>query len=134
MEIAELILLLQNEVQRSYELIEDTIKDGSSTPIYISIDKMEIELPIVVTEKEKELSVEDLKKESIALQKFQLPFSLMAISKADKSEYIKQLKEKQVKGKSIQVEVLNESNEKTQSLTPEKIGRLRLYLKPVLKS
>jgi hypothetical protein len=134
MEIAELILLLQNEVQRSYDLVEESLRNNSANPIYINIEKMEIELPVIMRENEKKVDVSKLKKQAVAEQKFHLPFDLQTLAKSNKIDFIKSLKQKELTGKSIQIEVLSENDQKGNPISAEKIGRIRLTLKPILNS
>jgi hypothetical protein len=134
MEIAELILMLQNEVQRSYDLVEESLRNNSSNPIYINIEKMEIELPVTMRENEKKVDVSKLKKQAVAEQKFHLPFDLQTIVQSNKIDFIKTLKQKELKGKTIQIELLSESDQKGSPISSEKIGRIRLTLKPILNA
>jgi len=134
MEIAELILMLQNEVQRSYDLVEESLRNNSSNPIYINIEKMEIELPVTMRENEKKVDISKLKKQAVAEQKFHLPFDLQTIVQSNKIDFIKTLKQKELKGKTIQIELLTESDQKGSPISSEKIGRIRLTLKPILNA
>jgi|GEM_PF-2650615 len=134
MEIAELILMLQNEVQRSYDLVEESLRNNSSNPIYINIEKMEIELPVTMRENEKKVDISKLKKQAVAEQKFHLPFDLQTIVQSNKIDFIKTLKQKELKGKTIQIELLSESDQKGSPISSEKIGRIRLTLKPILNA
>ncbi len=134
MEIAELILLLQNEVQRSYDLVEESIRMNSSNPIYINIEKMEIDLPIILSKKEKKINVTELKKKSKAEQKFNLPFSMQTLHQNNKIEFIKALTGKQLVGSSIHIELVGDNVEKGNSVKAEHIGRIKLVLKPIMNS
>ncbi len=133
MEIAELILLLRNEVQRSYDLIEDSVADNGNTGVYINVERMEIEIPIQMTAIEKKVDVVALKKKSFNIQKFELPFNLSAIEKKGKSAFLENLNKPELIGNSIQIEVINQFDKKDPNLTTQNIGRIRLVLQPVVK-
>jgi hypothetical protein len=132
MEIAELILLLQHEVQRSYDLVEESLRNNSSNPIYVNIEKMEIELPVVMSESEKKVDVSQLKKQTSAEQKFHMPFDLQTMTRRNKTDFIKDVKKKELTGKTIQIQILSENDQKGNPIGAEKIGRIRLTLKPLL--
>lgn len=134
MEIAELILLLQHEVQRSYDLVEESIRNDSSNPIYVTIEKMEIELPVIMSETEKKVDLAQLKKQTVAEQKFHLPFDLQTVMDRQKTDFIKNLTKKELKGKTIQIQVLSDQDQKANTIGSESIGRIRLTLKPILHS
>lgn len=133
MEIAELILMLRNEVQRSYDLIEDSISDSGQAGVYINVEKMEIDIPVLLKKGEKKINVKALKSKSFTIQKFEIPFELEAIEKKSKSEYLKRLSQNEVVGNTIQIELLNQFDKKDSSLTADNIGRIRLVLHPVIK-
>lgn len=133
MEIAELILLLRNEVQRSYDLIEDSVSDNNHSGVYINVEKMEIDIPIQMSASQKQIDVEELKKKSFTIQKFELPFHIEAMDKLAKSTYLKSLKSAKMSSNSIQIEVVNQTDKKDSQLQASMIGRLRLILQPVVK-
>lgn len=132
MEIAELILLLRNEVQRSYDLIDDSVSENSQSGVYISVERMEIDIPVVLSSSKKKVSVSALKKKSLIIQKFEMPFRLAAIEKKGKLDYLAKLNQAQMTGDSIHIEVINQSK-KTSDVGIENIGRIKLVLKPIVK-
>lgn len=133
MEIAELILMLRNEVQRSYDLIEDSVAENGNSGVYINVERMEIEIPIQMTASQKKVNVAALKKKSFNIQKFELPFLLAALEKKGKSDFLEKLNKPEVVGNSIQIEVVNQFDKKDSNLTSQNIGRIRIVLQPVVK-
>lgn len=131
MEIAELILLLQHEVQRSYDLVEDSIRKDNPNPVYINVERLEIDLPVMVTEGQRTERVADLKKAETSMKKFQLPFSAAQKGRAvPVDELLKSIRAKELKGPTLRVRVVGE-DEDLSGGKENRIGRLRLVLKPL---
>lgn len=128
-----MILLLHHEVQRSYDFVETTAREtpSNTSNIYMAIDKLEVELPVVLHSAEKKVSKSNLKKEKGSIRKFNAPFELRNYAGAGLEELLKATS-KDLKGKSIQLQIVGPEEAKSPDLSPEKIGRVRITLKPIV--
>jgi hypothetical protein len=132
MDLSELIVMLHHEVQKSYDFIDAAAK--INTPgvpvIHISLEKMEVEVPVAVSERRSTFKYENFKGEPLHIQNFRLPYSAevfkkIPIQRPENMEVIK--------GKSVSVEILGPEDQKAENLVKEFVGRMRITLKPIIK-
>jgi len=132
MDLSELIVMLHHEVQKSYDFIDAAAK--SQTPglpvIYISLEKMEVEVPVAMSERKSTFKYKDFKGEPLHIQNFKLPYN---------AEIFRELPIKSpeeisvIKGKAVSIQILGPEDQKTENLEKEFVGRMRITLKPIIK-
>ena len=130
MKIHELIAALQYEVQKSFEFAENSVKlsQAKSGPsLHISVESMEVELPVKLSEIREEINLASLKDLPASIQKFRLPFTVETAIGKDLG------KRKTIKGTTIDVAIVSPDDSKSDDLGSETIGRIKLVLKPVFK-
>jgi len=130
MKIHELVAALQYEVQKSFEFAENSAKlsQAKSGPLlHISVERMEVELPVKLSEIRDEINLSSLKDLPASIQKFRLPFTVETAIGKDLG------KRKTIKGTAIDVVIVSPDDSKSEDVASEKIGRIKVVLKPVFK-
>jgi hypothetical protein len=133
MDFSELILLLHNEVQKCYDYVDASSKanDENQGGIHIAMDKIELELPISLTEVEIKHTKEDFKKFPVKLQAFKRPFDAQFYG--ERIEKFDLTKIKKLEGKKIGAKIISQSDNSTDAVIPELITRMRITLRPIIK-
>lgn len=133
MDLSELLLLLHSEVQKCYDYVDDSSRndDGIGGGLHISMEKIEIELPISLAQEEIQHTQSEFKKMPVKLQKFKRPFDEKFYG--DRLKGFDVDKFKTIKGKTLGATVLNTNDKLNENFTPEFTGKLRITLKPIVK-
>lgn len=79
MNLTEVVLLLQNELQKSYDYLRITAAQPNgkdSNLIHLNFNEVEIELPIMIEIKERGVAIDSLKELPDYLRFMRIPFSL----------------------------------------------------------
>lgn len=121
MQISELIATLHHEVAKSYTYIAE-IKGGSdaeASVLHINIERMEIELPVTLSQQDIEFNPQNFKGSPRAFKKLFVPFLPQTNS----------LPQKLVKGKTIDAEVIGHVEKIDDRVSPDSIGRIKIMFK-----
>ena len=124
MQISELIATLHHEVAKSYTFIAET-KGGTGTEtsvLHINIERLEIELPVTLSEQEVEFNPANVKGQPIVFQKLSVPFTPR---KGDLPSEI-------VTGKTIMAEIVGDMEKLDDRVSPESVGRIKIVFKLVI--
>lgn len=129
MEIHDLLILLQHEVQKSLSFIDETrgVKDPDLPAIHISLESVEIELPIVMSEADLIWDPQELKGKPGAVKRLKMPYTPEAAVTRG------QIPRKQVAGKVIDAQIVGPIEKIDERTQKEYVGRIKVVLKPILK-
>ena len=129
MEIHDLLILLQHEVQKSLSFIDETrgVKDPDIPAIHISLESVEIELPIVMSEAELIWDPKELKGKPGAVKRLKMPYTPEAAVTRG------QIPRKQVAGKVVDAQIVGPIEKIDERTQKEYVGRIKVVLKPILK-
>ena len=73
--LAELIALLQDNIQRSYEYVEDIVEIGREGPdhaVTMAVDKLNIEIPVSCSLVESEVDISGIEKKAVSGSPFEI--------------------------------------------------------------
>lgn len=127
MQVSELIATLQNEVSKCYTFINETksqVKTGDSV-LHIALEKVELELPITLAEKEVMFDPKAVKGTPNALKRLGVPFSSYSVGHKNN------IPQKQIKGKGIDVEIVGPVQNIDEKVSKESLGRIKVVFKLV---
>jgi hypothetical protein len=129
MEIHDLLVLLQHEVQKSLSFIDETrgVKDPEIPAIHISLESVEIELPIVMSEVDLIWDPQQLKGTPNSVKRLKMPYTPEAAVTRG------QIPRKQVAGKVIDEQIVGPIEKIDERTQKEYVGRIKVVLKPILK-
>lgn len=129
MEIHDLLILLQHEVQKSLSFIDETrgVKDPDLPAIHISLESVEIELPIVMSEADLIWDPQELKGKPGSVKRLKMPYTPEAAVTRG------QIPRKQVVGKVIDAQIVGPIEKIDERTQKEYVGRIKVVLKPILK-
>ncbi len=129
MEIHDLLILLQHEVQKSLSFIDETrgVKDPDIPAIHISLESVEIELPIVMSEAELIWDPKELKGKPGSVKRLKMPYTPEAAVTRG------QIPRKQVAGKVVDAQIVGPIEKIDERTQKEYVGRIKVVLKPILK-
>jgi hypothetical protein len=124
MQISELIATLHHEVAKSYTFIAETKGDvgAEASVLHINIERLEIELPITLSQQEVEFKPTDVKGQPIAFQKLSMPFT----------PHKDRVPKKPVTGKTIMAEIVGPAEKVDDRVSPESVGRIKIMFKLVI--
>jgi len=134
MELSELIGLLKYEIQKSYDFSTNLARkdiDDNTSVINIELEKIEFDLPLLLTEKEVEFNRADKKHQGLPkfAKLFRMPFLPERLSNIPAGRVPKGT----IKGRIIDVDLIGPTENIDDSITKEIITRMKIVLKPVLK-
>jgi hypothetical protein len=134
MDLSELLGLLQYEVQKSYDFAAELAKAGASptaSVLQVALERVEVDLPVLLSQSEVTFNraSRDLQPVPTFAKAFRLPYapervSLLARGRVPKGE---------VKGKTLTVELVGPREKLDEETGEERIARLRVVLRPVMK-
>jgi hypothetical protein len=129
MNLSELLVLLQYEIQKSYDFVEDiTRAEGKDTSVlHIAIEMVEIELPITVAETQVTFDPKKVEKLPLPVKKLSIPYKMLEVVKRGEVPQAK------FKGQSVAVGVVGPTEKKDKEITKEQIGRIKVVLRPILR-
>jgi hypothetical protein len=128
MEIHDLLVLLQHEVQKSLSFIDETRGVNPEIPaIHISLESVEIELPIVMSEVDLIWDPQQLKGTPNSVKRLKMPYTPEAAVTRG------QIPRKQVAGKVIDAQIVGPIEKIDERTQKEYVGRIKVVLKPILK-
>jgi hypothetical protein len=129
MEIHDLLILLQHEVQKSLTFIDETrgVKDPEVPAIHISLESVEIELPIVMSEAELVWDPKELKGQPSAVKRLKMPYTPEAAVTRG------QIPRKEVAGRVVEAKIIGPIEKIDERTQKEYVGRIKVVLKPILK-
>lgn len=129
MEVHDLLILLQHEVQKSLSFIDETrgVKDPNLPAIHISLESVEIELPIVMSEADLIWDPQELKGKPGSVKRLKMPYTPEAAVTRG------QIPRKQVAGKVIDAQIVGPIEKIDERTQKEYVGRIKVVLKPILK-
>lgn len=129
MEIHDLLILLQHEVQKSLSFIDETrgVKDPDLPAIHISLESVELELPIVMSEADLIWDPQELKGKPGSVKRLKMPYTPEAAVTRG------QIPRKQVVGKVIDAQIVGPIEKIDERTQKEYVGRIKVVLKPILK-
>jgi len=125
MQVSELIATLHNEVAKSYTFISEikgSVNTGTSV-LHISIERVEIDLPVMLSQQEVKFNPKDVKGLPMAFKKLAVPFI---------SSQVKTIPKKAVTGKTVNAEIVGHVEKIDDSVSPESIGRMKIVFKLVV--
>ncbi len=129
MEMREFLAMLQFEVQKSFDFVEETkgVKDRDISTIHIALEKVEVDLPVTFSPKEISYKPKELKGIDPIVKRLRLPFHERTVT--DKF-YIPR---NELKGHSIEVNIIGPNEKLDEKYATELVGRIKVVMKPVLK-
>jgi hypothetical protein len=129
MEIKDFLVMLQYEVQKSFDFVDATkgIKDSEASVLHIALEKVEVELPVTFSSKEIVYKPAESTHFSPAVKRLKLPYHEKTV--IDKLY----LPRKELKGSSINVEIIGPNESIDEKYSSELIGRIKVTMKPILK-
>jgi hypothetical protein len=134
MDLSELLGLLQYEVQKSHDFAAELARAGASptaSVLQVALDRVEIDLPVVVTEGETTFNraARELQSVPTFAKAFRLPYAPERVSSLPRGKVPKG----EVRGKTLVVELVGPREKLDEEVREERIGRLRVVLRPVMK-
>ncbi len=129
MQIHDLLILLQHEVQKSLTFIDETrgVKDPTMSAIHISLESVEIELPIVMSEAELTWDPNEFKGLANSIKRLKMPYTPeSAVTRG-------QVPRKKVLGKVVDAQIVGPIEKIDERTQKEYVGRIKVVLKPILK-
>lgn len=129
MQIHDLLIMLQHEVQKSLTFIDETrgVKDPEVSAIHISLESVEIELPIAMEEVDLTWDPEELKGLPNSIKRLKMPYTPeTAVTRG-------QVPRKKVLGKVVDTKIIGPIEKIDERTQKENIGRIKVVLKPILK-
>ncbi len=130
MDLSELLVMLQYEIQKSYDFVEEISraeKDEKTSVLHIVLERVELELPITLGETYTLFEPEKVKELPLPAQKLALPYKAQTAAKKGK------VPEKKFGGKIISAKLIGATDKIDRRATPERIGRIKIVLKPILE-
>jgi len=129
MQIHDLLIMLQHEVQKSLDFIDETrgVNDPNTPVIHISLESVELELPIVLSEADLSWDPKEMKGAPGAVKRLKIPYTpATAVERGH-------IPRKTVTGKGINAEVIGPLEKLDEKAQKEYLGRIKVVLKPILK-
>lgn len=130
MNLSELLVLLQYEIQKSYDFVEEITRveeDKKISVLHLALERIEMELPITLREAYTLFEPEKVKELPLPAKKLQLPFKPRTASDRGK------VPEKRFAGKIISAKLIGVADKIDRRAAPERIGRIRLVVRPILE-
>ena len=130
MQLSELLVLLQYEVQKSYDFVHAITRaevNKDTSVLHISLERVEIDLPVSLEEREASYNPKQFKSLPEAVKRLNVPYSPESAARKIPIPH------KEVKGKSIHMNIVGPTEKIDETVTKEKIGRIKVVLKPVIK-
>lgn len=130
MDFSELLNLLHYEVQKSYDFVHAITRaegDKNTSVLHIALERVEIDLPVTLEERDAVFEPKKLKGLPKAVKKLNVPYSEKTA--ADKIH----LPRKEVKGKAVSMKIIGPIEKIDERVSKENIGRIKVVLKPIIK-
>lgn len=124
MQISELIATLHHEVAKSYTFITETKGSGGAeaSVLHINIERLEIDLPVTLTQQEVEFNPKNVKGYSNPFKKLVIPFTPQKGN----------LPKKPIIGNAIMAEIVGPAKKADDRVSPESVGRIKITFKLVI--
>jgi hypothetical protein len=134
MELAELLGLIQFEVQKSYDFAADLARQelsSTSSVLQMAMERVEIDLPVLLSEKKRRFNRSDAEMQPLPsfAKRYVMPFVPGKLSVTGKANVPKG----ELEGDVVDVELIGPQENEDDSLKAERIARLKITLKPVMK-
>ena len=130
MNLSELLVMLQYEIQKSYDFVEEITRaqeDEERSVLHVALEKVEIELPITLKETSTTFDPRKVERLPISVKRLAVPYKPEMITKKGA------IPENRYTGKTASVKLVEPTEKVDKTVTPEKIGRIKVSLKPILK-
>ena len=130
MNLSELLVLLQYEIQKSYNFIEEITRveeDKKISVLHLALERVEIELPITLRETFTLFEPEKMNELPSPAKRLNLPFKSKTAAKRG------EMPEKKFVGKIISAKLIGTTDKIDRRATPERIGRIKLVMRPILE-
>jgi hypothetical protein len=130
MDLSELLTLLQHEIQKSYDFVEEITRseeDEDRAVLHIALEKVEIELPIILKEEYQTFDPEKIRDLPLPARRLIVPYKPQWTKKR---AYVP---EEKYRGKIISAKLVNATEKIDREMDKEKIGRIKVVLKPILE-
>jgi len=130
MELSRLVGLIQYEIQKSYDFIEQIAKGGTGTEasvLHVSLERVELDLPVSLSEEELTFNRLELNMPLFG-KSFLMPYAPDKLAQLPKG-----IPRKEFIGSILDVELLNLKDKLDEAIPTEQIGRIKIVLKPILK-
>lgn len=129
MEIHDLLLTLLYEVQKTFDFVDrsNVGSPSGASPIHMTLETVEVELPIAMSGKEVTFSPGAFKGQPKAVKRLYLPYSEKA---AMDKQYVPR---KQVSGRTVVAEIVGPTEKLDEQVVKERLGRIRVVMKPIVK-
>jgi hypothetical protein len=134
MELAELLGVLQYEVQKSYDFAADLARKDlaeSSSVLQVAMERVEIDLPILLREKKRRFNRADREIQPLPnfAKWYKLPYLPEKISVYGRGKVPKG----ELEGTTVEVELVGPEEGADDKFKAEKLSRLKVIMKPVMK-
>lgn len=123
MQISELIATLHHELAKSYTFIAETKGgDADVSVLHIGIERVEIELPVVLSKQDVDFDPAKIRGLPSAYKKLSVPFTPQKGL----------LPKKRVTGKTVMAEIVGHIEKIDDRISPESVGRIKIVFKLVV--
>jgi glycine/D-amino acid oxidase-like deaminating enzyme len=120
MEIHELLLLLQHEVQKSFDFVDEAVP-------HIALERVEVELPVILGGQDVVFDPKTVRGLPRSIRKLGVPFTPRTALERD---YVPRTR---VTGKTVTAEIIGPAEGADDRVVRENIGRIRVVLRPIIK-
>jgi len=129
MKVHDLLIILQHEVQKSLDFIDETkgLKDPSIPAVHISLETVEIELPLTFTEVDAKWDPKEMKGNPAAVKRLEIPYIPELVAERG------QIPRRELNGKAIETRIIGPVDKLDERTQKEMVGRIKVVLKPILK-
>ena len=130
MKFNDLLMLLQYETQKSYDLVDSIAQSGdqkNDLNIRIAMESVEIEIPVIFYEGDAKYDPADNKDQPDNLKHFSVPYTVKTTVNR------RVLPREPVSGKVLETRIIGPPEKTDDNYSAETIGRIRIVLKPVIK-
>lgn len=122
MQISELLATLHHELIKSYNFIAETKGSGSTSVLHIGIERVEIELPVMLSKQKITYNPQKVKGMPSAFKKLTVPFAPQKI----------RLPKNPVTGMTVMADIVGHVEKIDERVSAESIGRIKIIFKPII--
>jgi hypothetical protein len=147
MQLLELILLIQNELQKTYDFTSEMARSNlpdTTGLLHLNIQEVEIEVPILVEEQDVRIPQATLEQvlpnfrfmkvpHNLDKQIVNKPVDVSAVESPPVKERPKPLPVEDLAGKKLDVILVNQKTALAKNITPEMIARIKIVFNPLIK-
>jgi hypothetical protein len=130
-QISELLLMLQHEVQKTFDFVDEARAEFAGRPdasvLHIALERVEIELPITLAGRDGVFDPKPFRGLPKSIRRLQVPYTPRA---ALERGYVPR---KPMAGKFVEAEIIGLAEGADDRVDKERIGRIKVVLRPIIK-